>query len=85
MVEKTPKCRFGSVYGYLAAAVAIWIIGTKLNSPTKNRIMIDKASGRELLFKPDYSLFFIKMQYWTFLFGIAGVFLLLGLILTPNS
>jgi hypothetical protein len=40
--------------------------------------MIDKATGQELLFKPDHSLFFIKMQYWAFVIGATGVFLLLG-------
>ena len=46
--------------------------------------MIDKASGQEFLFKPDHSLFFIKMQYWAFLFGAVAVFLLLGAILAPK-
>jgi hypothetical protein len=75
----------GPCLGSFASAITIWVIGTKFNSPTKNRVMVDKASGREFLFKPDHSLFFIKMQYWAFIVGAVGLFLLLGLILAPNT
>ena len=74
----------GPCLGSFAAAAAIWFIGKKFNSPTKNRIMIDKANGREFLFKPDLSLFFIKMQYWAFIVGAVGLLLLLGLIMAAK-
>jgi len=71
----------GPCIGSFAAAAAIWFLGKKFNSSSKNRIMIDKASGQEFLFKPNHSLFFIKMQYWAYVVGAAGVFLLLGAII----
>lgn len=74
----------GPCLGSSGAAAAVWIIGNKFNSPAKNRVMIDKASGQEFLFKPDHSLFFIKMQYWAFLFGAVALFLLLAAILAPK-
>jgi len=79
-----PKCIFlGPCIGSFAAATAIWFIGKKCNSSDKNRTMIDKASGQEFIFKPDHSLFFIKMQYWAFIVGAVGVFLFLGAVLQP--
>ncbi|WP_143014190.1 hypothetical protein [Mucilaginibacter pineti] len=84
--ELFPKSIFlGPCLGCFAAATAIWFIGKKFNSPAKNRVMIDKASGREFLIKPDHSLFFIKMQYWAFVFGAGGLFLLLGSIMAANK
>ena len=80
-----PKTIFlGPCLGSFAAAAAIWTIGNRFNSPLKNRVMIDKASGQEFLIKPDHSLFFIKMQYWAFLVGAAAIFLLIGLIAGPK-
>ena len=76
-----PKTVFiGPCLGCFLAAAAIWIIGNKFNSPAKNRVLIDKQTGQEILFKPDHSLFFIKMQYWAFLVGVAGVVILLAMI-----
>ncbi|MBE9599422.1 hypothetical protein [Pedobacter sp. MC2016-24] len=68
----------GPCIGSFAAAAAVWFIGNKFNSADKNRVMIDKQSGQEFLFKPDHSLFFIKMQYWAFVIAAVGAFLLLG-------
>ena len=80
-----PKSIFlGPCLGSFAAAAAIWLVGKKFNSPTKNKILVDQQTGKEFLFKPDHSLFFIKMQYWAFVVGAVAVFLLLGLIMAPK-
>lgn len=80
-----PKTVFlGPCIGCFLAAAAIWVIGKNFNSKTKNRVMVDKATGQEFLFKPDHSLFFIKMQYWAFVVGVIAVFLLLGMIIAPG-
>ncbi|SEB84741.1 hypothetical protein SAMN04489761_1942 [Tenacibaculum sp. MAR_2009_124] len=54
-----------------------WYFGKKWN--TNGKIMIDKASGQEVLLKPNHSLFWIKMQYWGIVFAVLGC---LTLILT---
>ena len=71
---------YGACAGTFISAIVIWIVGRKLNDPAKNRVMIDKATGREILFKPDHSLFFIKMQYWAFIVAGIGVIMLIQLI-----
>lgn len=71
----------GPCIGSFAAAAAVWFAGKKFNSPDKDRVMIDKQSGQEFIFKPDHSLFFIKMQYWAFLIAAVGLFLLLGTLI----
>jgi hypothetical protein len=72
---------FGSALGMIISAFAIWQAGNKLNSPLKNRVLIDKQTGAEVILKPDHSLFFIKMQYWAFVAGAIGLFLLVNLVL----
>jgi hypothetical protein len=72
---------YGVCIGAFAAAVAIWFTGSKFNSPTKNRVMIDKATGQEFLVRPNHSLFFIKMQYWAFIIAAIGLFFLIALII----
>jgi len=75
---------YGVCIGALAAAVAIWYAGNSFNSPAKDRVMIDKATGQEWIIKPDHSLFFIKMQYWAYIVGAIGVFLLIALLISSK-
>jgi hypothetical protein len=79
-----PKQPYDVCIGVLAAAVAVWYTGNHFNSPAKNRVMIDKATGQEFLIKPDNSLFFIKMQYWAYIVGATGVFLLIALLFSSK-
>jgi len=71
---------YGVCIGALAAAVAIWYTGNSFNSHAKDRVMIDKITGQEFIIKPNHSLFFIKMQYWAYIVGAIGLFLLIALI-----
>lgn len=75
---------YGVCIGALAAAVAIWYAGNSFNSPAKDRVMIDKATGQEFLIKPNHSLFFIKMQYWAYIVGAIGLFLLVALLFSSK-
>lgn len=69
---------FGPALGAILSAVAIWVVGNKLNSPLKNRVLVDQNTGAEVILKPEHSLFFIKMQYWAFIVGAFGLFMLVG-------
>src|SRR6266498_5431113 len=52
----------------LALAIAIagaltWLVGNALNQ-RRGKVMIEKDTGREVLLRPNHSLFFIRMHYW---------------------
>jgi len=36
---------FGPALGAILSAVAIWVVGNKLNSPLKNRVLVDQNTG----------------------------------------
>src|SRR6478752_1735570 len=63
----------GAAVGALISAGIIWVVGNKLNAPEKSRVFVDKQSGREIVVKPNHSLFFIRMQYWAFIVGGIGI------------
>jgi hypothetical protein len=59
----------------LLAAVAVYFTGQFFNGKP-GRVMIDKATGRELTFRRVHSLFFIPMEYWGYILAVAGFILL---------
>ena len=75
----------GAGIGAIISAGVIWIVGKKLNSPTKSRTLIDKQTGQEIIVKPDHSLFFIKMQYWAFIVGSIGIIMVIGILTNGKS
>jgi len=75
----------GAAIGAIISAFVIWIAGNKLNSPTKDKIMIDKQTAKEVIFKADNSLFFIKMQYWAFIVGGIGLIMLIDILIHGKS
>jgi hypothetical protein len=46
----------------LIAGTLSWLLGRHLDSK-QGRILVDKATGREVLVKANHSLFFIKVHY----------------------
>jgi hypothetical protein len=71
----------GAAIGAIISAGVIWIVGNKFNAPTKDRIVIDKLTGKEVVLKPNHSLFFIRMQYWAFIIGGIGVIMLIDILI----
>ena len=71
--------------GAIISAGVIWFVGNKLNDPTKDRTMIDKQTGQEVVLKPNHSLFFIKMQYWAFIVGGIGIIMLVDILIHGKS
>ena len=59
---------------WLAGAV-IWPLGAYLNRK-QGKVMIEKATGREVLLKPDHTFFFIRMEYWGPILLALGVIFL---------
>ncbi|MDQ6719467.1 MAG: hypothetical protein M3003_01575 [Candidatus Dormibacteraeota bacterium] len=56
------------------AAVAIWIVGSRL-AARPGRVVIDKASGKELTIARRDTFFFIPMRYRAPIILVAGIVL----------
>jgi len=61
--------------GFFSAAAFSWFFGKKWNEE-EARTFIDKATGQEIALSPNYSIFWIKMQYWGIIFGVVGLIFL---------
>jgi len=60
--------------GLLVAAVVLWPIGRRMNSG--GRVLVDKATGQEVILKPRHSLFFIPVQFWSPILAVIAVIML---------
>ena len=45
------------------AGVLTWLLGNALNR-RQSKVLIEKETGREVSFRPNHSLFFVRMHYW---------------------
>lgn len=64
------------IIAILASSALVWFSGKKLNSDP-GRVMIDKASGQEVVLKSSHTLFFVKMEYWAILIAALGLFMVI--------
>jgi hypothetical protein len=62
--------QYGLGFSQIAAAIAIWVVGRKLNG-APDRIMVDQETGETVELKSRHSFFFIHMEYWAF--GAAAI------------
>ena len=58
--------------GFLVAALFVYVIGLLLDRQSV-RVLIDKATGQEVVLKKMHSLFFIPVSYWPYIFVALGV------------
>ncbi|MBS7252366.1 hypothetical protein [Flavobacterium branchiicola] len=56
------------------AGIFSYIFGIKWN--TTLRVFIDKETGKEINFKSNHTLFWIKMEYWGLIFTALGLIIL---------
>jgi hypothetical protein len=75
----------GAAVGAIISGIIIWIVGNKLNSPAKDKVMIDKQTGQEVVLKPNHSFLFIKMQYWAFIVGAIGLIMIIDILIHGKS
>ena len=68
------------VISLLITGAFSWYMGKKWNQE-ETKTVIDKASGQEIQLTPHHSLFWIKLQYWGFIFGGFAVVMLLQTLL----
>src|ERR1700731_3667574 len=54
--------------GGLAAATACWWGGTKLNGPSKDRIVANQKTGKTLTVRSRHTLMFVPIQYYAVAF-----------------
>ena len=65
---------YGIVAGFLFTGAFSWHMGKKWNDPD-GRSTIDPETGREVIYEPEHTLYWIPMEYWGVVFGIVGVIL----------
>lgn len=59
--------------GVPIAAIALWFLGNFLNSKP-SRVLIDPATGEQVLLKNNHAMFFIPIQYWGPILFVIGLF-----------
>lgn len=65
-------------YGWpklIALFIAGWtvlLIGKYLNKK-EGKVLIEKETGKEIVFKAEHTLFFINVEYWSYILFISGV------------
>ena len=64
----------GAVFCLAFSSYLLWIIGKRLNRNNRRRL-IDSKTNEEVILISNHSLFFIKIQYWGLIFGLANVIL----------
>ena len=64
---------YGLGLGLLIAAVGNWFAGKALNDPARGREMIDAKSGQRVIFRPNHSLFWIPVQWWSVVLALGGL------------
>lgn len=68
---------FAGVIGALTAALANWGL-CKLLYRRPARVLVDPATGRQVLDRPSHSLFFIPAYAWTWIFVVLAIPLAIG-------
>jgi hypothetical protein len=82
LVSIVPKeqANYALVLSLFIAGAFSWFMGKKWNDQ-EGRTMIDKATGQEIMLKPNHSLFWIKLQYWGIIFGVFGLIVLINTLM----
>ena len=66
---------YSFILSFFIAGAFSWFMGKKWNGQ-EGRTMLDKASGQEVIMKPNHTLFWIKMEYWGIVFVVFGLIIL---------
>ncbi len=76
---------WGVVAGLFVSGIIVWFAGKKVNDPSRGKLVVEKETGKEILLIEEHSMFFIKMQYWAFILGTAGIIMTISLIRNGHS
>ena|SRR5689334_11154159 len=66
----TDRANPGTAVGLALAAIAIWLVGQRLNRPTR---AFHPQTGQAETNANRHRFFFVPMQYWGPLLGLAAV------------
>lgn len=66
---------YGIAIGLFLGGAFNWYFGKKWNN-SEGRTVIDEKTGQKFILKTKHTLFWIKMEYWGFIFGIIGLIIL---------
>lgn len=66
----------GMAYAFFLAGLASGALGWYFHT-RPGRTVIDKQTGREMVFRRRHTLFFIPMVYWGPIFIVVGLYFLL--------
>ncbi len=58
---------------FIATGIFSWFTGKKWNG-AETKKYTDQSTGEIVTVKPNHSLFWIKMEYWGFIFSALGLF-----------
>ncbi|KQN03852.1 hypothetical protein [Sphingomonas sp. Leaf25] len=64
--------------GLFSAAAVNWIVGRRMNAAPP-RELVDPATGERVVLTRTHRLFWIRMEYWSFLVALLGFVPLLAL------
>ncbi|MBL87499.1 MAG: hypothetical protein CMO82_12665 [Winogradskyella sp.] len=62
-------------YSAFIGAPFIYFIGSYWNKP---KIGVDEKTNEQFWYKPNHSLFWIPMQYWSIIWVIIGIIILIA-------
>lgn len=62
----------GVVLTWIAGAAVNWVVGRRLNGQP-GREWIDAQTGQHVILRPNHTLFWIPMQYYSVLMLLLGV------------
>ncbi|HEY0203130.1 MAG TPA: hypothetical protein VGC15_03140 [Acetobacteraceae bacterium] len=74
---------FALVAGLLAAAAANWWVGRWLNG-RPGRVLLDPATGQQVVLRRRHSLFFIPAQWWAVPLAVAAAIAFVSILVGPG-
>jgi hypothetical protein len=61
------------LFGMLLAAVMVYGLHLAIEAKNKSRVLVDRETGQEIVFKKKHDLFFIPIKFWSFAIALLGV------------
>ncbi len=73
LLDKSNTFTYGNELVLVVSAIAVWLVGKKLNG-AKGKVLIDPEIKQEVLLKNKHTLFWIPMEWYGLLLGALAVF-----------
>jgi len=63
----------GAFVGLVLAAALVYGLHRLIEAKQPARVLVDKNTGQEVVFKPKHDLFFIPLKYWSLVLVVLAV------------